>query len=254
MNSKATSLQAVQTDLPSQTASPDTAEFEQQRAGYMALQQRFKETVQEVERMTQAADALEAEGKQANAEWADMAVAVTADPRKEKAALKRSMECKEEARNLRMGAEVRQELIPKLKVAMAKARFDLQKNADGVNEQAMEALLAELLDSSEFKQHARALYSICEAQCFAAHKAINRPGVALDFAGVNSDAWSKFTVLLARMIKSEDRPAPRLPLSMPKTTKGEIVALSLGALRTLERDDGEIVKNGYAPNRALRQE
>lgn len=120
--------------------------FTEARRAYVEIQDTYRATVQETNRLIQAAQALEAEAEQANASWKEMALARHADQRKINQEVERSVQLKMEAEKYRRTASVREELHGKIVVQMAKARSAVSAACTGLRgryrEERIEALLA----------------------------------------------------------------------------------------------------------------
>lgn len=106
--------------------------FTEARRVYVETQDTYRATVQETNRLIQAAQALEAEAEQANASWKQMAKARHADQRKINQEVERSVQLKMEAEKYRRTASVREELHGEIVVQMAKARSAVSAACTGL--------------------------------------------------------------------------------------------------------------------------
>jgi hypothetical protein len=120
--------------------------FTEARRAYVETQDTYRATVQETNRLIQAAEALDAEAEQANASWKEMAKARHADQRKINQEVERGVQLKMEAEKYRRTASVREELHGEIVVQMAKARSLALAACTGLRglyrDERIEALLA----------------------------------------------------------------------------------------------------------------
>ncbi len=137
---------------------------------------------------------------------------------------------------------------------MAAARFELTSISTMINATDLELRLEKVMADEAFQTAARAAYSICETQCMAAVRAVERPTAPVDMRDVNGNAWRKFSTLLQRLIKGDGLPAVDISASIPTAVPGEIVAVTLGGLNRLRTSGGAMpAPNGYQREFQLKQ-
>lgn len=246
------------TSTNSETALDSLAEananFEIDRAAYQVAQTRFLEIASETKRLISVAEALEAEADECNSQWKRLAEQPNVDQRKVNAEIERSIQAKQKAQTIRMTAEARAELVKQAALAMAEARFELTKSAASVNTSDLEQRLETLMTDEDFLIAARSAYSICEAQCMAAIRAVEQPTAPVDIRDVDANAWRKFSIRLLRLIKQTARPSVANLATVPAAVPGEIIATSLGGLMRLRATGGSMpAPDGYRREFQLKQ-
>ncbi len=98
------------------------AAFIETRAAYLDSQTAFLEVTKETERLEMAAQALDAEAAETDADWKEQAKARRADQRKINQTVERAVELKMEAEKLRRIAAVRAELREEMLLRVIEAR------------------------------------------------------------------------------------------------------------------------------------
>ncbi|MFP3851255.1 hypothetical protein [Pseudomonas sp. W5-01] len=230
------------------------ATFETERAAYQATQNRFLEISAETNRLVSVAEALEAEAEASNSQWKQLATQQHADQRKINSEIERSIQAKQQAQVIRMTAEARGELVKEAIVAMAEARFELTSRATSINSSDLEGRLETLMGDELFLSIARSAYSICEAQCMAATRAVEQPTAPVNMQDVTYDAWRKFSVRLLRLLKQTPRAPAEAVANLPSAVPGEIIATSLVGLNRLRATGGSMpLSDGYRREFQLRQ-
>ena len=214
------------------------ANFEIDRAEYQMAQTRFLEIASETKRLISVAEVLEAEADACNSQWKRLAEQPNVDQRKVNSEIEWSIQTKQKAQTIRMTAEARAELVKQAGLAMAEARFDLTKSAVGINTVDLEQRLVALMTDEDFLIAARSAYSICEAQCMEALRAVERPTAAVDIRDVDANAWREFSTHLLRLLKETARPAVINLATVPAAVPGEIIATGLVGLMRLRATGG----------------
>lgn len=230
------------------------AAFEKERAEYQREQNRFLEITKETKRLMAVAEALESEAEACDAQWKNLAEAEHVDQKKVNAEIERGIQARQKAQTVRITAEARGKLARLSILAMAAARFELTSIATMINATDLELHLEKVMADEAFRTAARAAYSICETQCMAAVRAVERPTAPVDMRDVNGNAWRKFSTLLQRIIKADGLPAVDISASIPTAVPGEIVAVTLGGLNRLRTSGGAMpTPNGYQREFQLKQ-
>lgn len=98
------------------------AAFMETRTAYLDSQNAFLEVTKETDRLEQAAQALDAQAEEADANWKEQAKARHADQRKINQTVERAVELKMEAEKLRRIAAVRAELREEMLLRVIEAR------------------------------------------------------------------------------------------------------------------------------------
>lgn len=192
--------------------------FIEARRAYVEIQDTYRATVQETNRLLQAAQALEAEAEQANASWKEMALARHADQRKINQEVERSVQLKMEAEKYRRTASVREELHGKFVVQMAKARSLVSAACTGLRGRYREERIAALLATEGLAEVLRELR---------------------DLAG---DSFASLADTAAS--RGGSIPSPVLDrIAMPQTISGEIIPQNGMEMARLEQSGGKSVRN-----------
>lgn len=192
--------------------------FTEARRAYVEIQDTYRATVQETNRLTQAAQALEAEAEQANASWKEMAKARHADQRKINQEVERSVQLKMEAEKYRRTASVREELHGEIVVQMAKARSAVNAACTGLRGLYREERIAALLATDGLAEVLRELRDLGGDS----------------FASLADTAASRASAI----------PAPLLDrMHVPATISGEIIPQNGMEMARLEQSGGKSVRH-----------
>lgn len=192
--------------------------FTEARRAYVEIQETYRATVQETNRLIQAAQALEAEAEQANASWKEMAKARHADQRKINQEVERSVQLKMEAEKFRRTASVREELHGEIVVQIARARGEVSATCTGLRGRYRDERIAALLATEGLGEVLRELRDLGGD----------------DFANLVGQAASKAGAI----------PAPLLDgIHVPPTIGGEIVPQSGMEMTRLEQSGGKSVRH-----------
>lgn len=190
--------------------------FTEARRAYVEIQDTYRATVQETNRLIQAAQALEAEAEQANASWKEMAKARHADQRKINQEVERSVQLKMEAEKYRRTASVREELHGEIVVQMANARSAVNAACTGLRGLYRDERIAALLATEGLAEVLRELR---------------------DLGGDSFDSLTDTAANRASAI-----PAPLLDgIHVPATTSGEIIPKNGMEMARLEQSGGKSV-------------
>ncbi len=192
--------------------------FIEARRAYVEIQDTYRATVQETNRLIQAAQALEAEAEQANASWKEMAKARHADQRKINQEVERSVQLKMEAEKYRRTASVREELHGKIVVQIARARSAASAACTGLRARYREERIAALLATEGLGDVLRELRDLGGD----------------DFTNLVGKAASQAAAI----------PAPLLDgIHVPPTISGEIVPQNGMEMARLEQSGGKSVRH-----------
>ena len=192
--------------------------FTEARRAYVETQDTYRATVQETNRLIQAAEALEAEAEQANASWKEMAKARHADQRKINQEVERSVQLKMEAEKYRRTASVREELHGEIVVQMAKARSLVSAACTGLRGRYRDERIEALLATEGLAEVLRELR---------------------DLAG---DSFASLADTAAS--RGGSIPSPVLDrIGMPQTISGEIIPQNGMEMARLEQSGGKSVRN-----------
>lgn len=192
--------------------------FTEARRAYVEIQDTYRATVQETNRLIQAAQALEAEAEQANASWKEMAKARHADQRKINQEVERSVQLKMEAEKYRRTASVREELHGEIVVQIARARTAVSAACTGLRGRYREERIAALLATEGLGEVLRELRDLGGD----------------DFANLAGKAASQSAAI----------PMPVLNgIHMPATIGGEIVPQNGMEMARLEQSGGKSVRH-----------
>ncbi|MFK1443991.1 hypothetical protein ACIUZJ_29900 [Pseudomonas aeruginosa] len=192
--------------------------FTEARRAYVEIQDTYRATVQETNRLIQAAQALEAEAEQANASWKEMAKARHADQRKINQEVERSVQLKMEAEKYRRTASVREELHGEIVVQIARARSVVSAACTGLRGRYREERIAALLATEGLGDVLRELRDLGGE----------------DFTNLVGKAASQAAAI----------PAPLLDgIHVPPTISGEIVPQNGMEMARLEQSGGKSVRH-----------
>ncbi len=192
--------------------------FIEARRAYVEIQDTYRATVQETNRLIQAAQALEAEAEQANASWKEMALARHADQRKINQEVERSVQLKMEAEKYRRTASVREELHGKIVVQIARARSAVSAACTGLRGRYREERIAALLATDGLGEVLRELRDLGGD----------------DFANLVGKAASQAAAISMPVLDG---------IHVPATIAGEVVPQNGMEMARLEQSGGKSVRN-----------
>jgi hypothetical protein len=111
-----------------------------------------------------------------------------------------------------------------------------------------------MMANEAFLSVASSAYSICEAQCMGATRAVEQPRAPININDVRSDAWRKFSIRLLRLLKKTSRLPVENVAILPSAVPGEIIASSLVGLNRLRATGGSMpAPDGYQREFQLKQ-
>lgn len=192
--------------------------FTEARRAYVEIQDTYRATVQETNRLIQAAQALEAEAEQANASWKEMAKARHADQRKINQEVERSVQLKMEAEKYRRTASVREELHGEIIVQIARARSAVSAACSGLRGRYREERIAALLATDGLGEVLRELRDLGGD----------------DFANLVGKAASQAAAISMPVLDG---------IHVPATIAGEVVPQNGMEMARLEQSGGKSVRN-----------
>ncbi|SED15995.1 hypothetical protein SAMN05216178_6489 [Pseudomonas saponiphila] len=205
------------------------AQFEQDRAAYVALQEQFRELVQEEQRLNQQAFNLESQAERTNASWKAKALSATLDQDKINEEIERSAQLKKDAQALRLTAEVRSGIQGTLVVQLAEARMKLVGVPGTINKAYQQAMLANALAREGTRESLLELFALSRAlflKSIAEHDGLlsGCNGQRERQAKIQELTWRTFGQEVQKLFGgAEDHiQAPTLAV-MPSTVQGEVL-------------------------------
>lgn len=205
------------------------AQFEQDRAAYVALQEQFRELVQEEQRLNQQAFNLESQAERTNASWKAKALSATLDQDKINEEIERSAQLKKDAQALRLTAEVRSGIQGTLVVQLAEARMKLVGVPGTINKAYQQAMLANALAREGTRESLLELFALSRAlflKSIAEHDGLlsGCNGQRERQAKIQELTWWTFGQEVQKLFGGvEDHiQAPTLAV-MPSTVQGEVL-------------------------------
>lgn len=237
-------ITTINTDNLTPDLQQKLANFEADKAAYIALQNQYTEVVQENQRLTQKAAELEGQATRTDASWNAMAKSGGIEQNKINEEIERSAQLRKDAQALRLTAEARSSIQNSLVIQVAEARMKLLSTPGVINKEFHQALLTQALEQDGTVEILLELFTLSRA---ILHNSLNEYDVVLSRCNSPYERQMKLQELtwltLGKKLEqlfdgAQSRMhAPTLATIPPGVPK-EAVVNSTSDLRKLKRTNG----------------